>query len=158
MAVAVDVEEEAVVVASCELILVGTLVIVASPLSDDAARVADGVALSYKMPFVVATDRATTTGDGSLVPTEREGELLVSASAKCPESSGRLTERRVLSLLLPSRSLNETSSFCVVQEMLFKLKRAMRVTGSRLMLNFCSDWVNNVGKELPIVAFLRMLP
>jgi hypothetical protein len=45
-----------------------------------------------------------------------------------------------------------------LQEALFMLKSAMRVTESRAMLNLLDDALNTSGRALPIVAFLLIMP
>ena len=64
------------------------------------------------------------------------------------------TDRRVLLLLflLLATSLKDTSSFWVVQETSFWLKRAIMVTGSRGILKVFWESSSNCGKSLPIVA------
>lgn len=96
---------------------------------------------SYRIPFIVASERTANTSVGSVVETDGT------------ESAIDCTDRRVLLVLSFVTSLKATRAFSVLQEMSLMLKIAMMVTESRVMSNFALDSSNRVGSELPMVAF-----
>jgi hypothetical protein len=137
------------------------LIFVAEALVADSIRVGIDVAVadllgprsSYKIPFIVASERAATTAVvGSTLVTDGEA-LGFTLSSDVIVSANSGGDRRDLLVSLVLTSLKDTNAFSVLQETLFILKIAMIVTGSRTMLNLFSDSSNKMGSALPMVAF-----
>ena len=124
-----------------DVVLVSCVAVVWVPLDPLSCPLPE---LSNKTPLVVAARAAREAGVGCVES---------STSTSRPISR----ERRLLPLL-ESTSLKAMSAFSVLQEISFMLNSAIIVTGSRVISKSVLDWSKMDGRELPIVAFLLMLP
>ena len=154
----VDVDAEEVVGLVVDTVFVGDEVVDVSDNDDDVVVVDVSWGGGDAVLISVAVGKDSAVGEESSKTIPFIVATVSRAASVCDGRSSNCIGRSRRALLETEISLIDTSSFCVVHETLFLLKRAIMVTGSRRILNVSWESWNNCGKSLPIVAVFDVEP